>query len=68
MEIFSKRLLELRRVNNVSQRELAEAVGITGRTISKYEKYNYEPSQDILVKIAKFFEVTTDYLLGLTEY
>ena len=68
MEIFAKRMRELRKEKNVSQSQLAEALGVNQKTISSYERNYYEPPQEILVKIAEFFGVSVDYLLGLVDY
>lgn len=65
--MFSKRLRELRTEKQVSQSDLAKALGISNRTISMYEQKNSEPNIETLVKIANYFGVTTDYLVGLTD-
>lgn len=65
--MFAKRLKELRNENQISQTELATALNISNRTISMYEQGNSEPNADILSKIANYFDVTTDYLIGITN-
>jgi len=64
MEIFSQRIKELRIYRNISQQELATILGVNQRTISNWEVREIEPDYDILVLIANYFDVTTDYLLG----
>ncbi|MBD5637027.1 MAG: helix-turn-helix transcriptional regulator [Clostridia bacterium] len=65
---FSKRLKELRKWANLSQTQLAEATGLTQKLISKYERNQTEPTISALIAIARFFDESTDYLLGLQEF
>ena len=46
--------------------QLAQKLGITKQTVSNWENDNIQPSIDMLIKISKIFNVSTDYLLGLT--
>ncbi|MBR6778958.1 MAG: helix-turn-helix transcriptional regulator [Clostridia bacterium] len=64
---FGKTLKELRESKNISQRKLGEFFGVANQTISSWEKGINEPDLDTLIKIAEFFEVSTDYLLGIEE-
>ncbi len=50
------------------QSDLAEAVGIDQRTISNYETGRTNPDSDALIKLADFFGVSIDYLVGRTDY
>lgn len=69
MEIFlGKRLRELREEKGMTQKEVAAALGLNSVTYLHYEKSQREPPLTVLADMAKFFEVTTDYLLGLTDY
>ena len=68
MKIFAKRFLELRLEQNLSQEKLAKVFSVGQQTISKWERDICEPDYNTLVAVAKFFDVTTDYLLGLTDY
>jgi transcriptional regulator with XRE-family HTH domain len=63
---FGKRLKELRLSHNMSQAVLAKNIGIGQSTIADYEKELNTPGSDNLVKIAQVFNVSLDYLLGLT--
>lgn len=65
--MFAQRLKQLRTERQISQSELASALNISNRTISMYEQGNSEPNVETLSKIADFFNVTTDYLIGRTE-
>lgn len=60
---FGKRLKELRIEKKLSQRELGDVFGVCNQTISFWESGSREPDLDTLVKIAKFFEVSVDFLL-----
>lgn len=51
----------------VSRSMVSELMGIPPRCISQYERGDRKPSVDMLVKIAEFYGVSTDYLLGRTE-
>lgn len=65
--MFGERIAEQRKKLGLSQEELAEALNISRSTLAGYEAENKHPPYRTLVKIAKYFGVTTDYLLGLTE-
>jgi len=67
MEILSERLKELRLDSGIKQIELAAALSVNQRTISNWENNVNEPTAETIVKIAKYFGVTTDYLLGLED-
>lgn len=67
MEIFSKRLKELREENNVSLNDLAEAIGSTKSALSKYERGIVTPSLTVACKIAEYFGESLDYIAG-TKY
>lgn len=62
---FGNILRDLRLKSGLSQRELADKLGITKSMISYYELQERAPSPEILIKLAKFFHVTADYLLGI---
>lgn len=64
--MLSKRINELRISFGWTQVQLAQKLGVTKQTISNWENDNIQPSIDMLIKISKIFNVTTDYLLGLT--
>lgn len=68
MKIFRERLLELRKLNKLTQTHVAEHLNISQPSYIRYENGNAEPTLDNLVKLADLFEVTTDYLLGRTNY
>ena len=63
--LISKRIYELRKDKNISQSTLAKEIGVTQKAIDFWEKGINEPKASYIIKLAKFFGVTTDYLLGL---
>ena len=65
---FSKRLREMRMERKMTQRILAEKVGIALRSYQCYEQGTREPSLTLLVLIADELDVSVDYLLGRDEY
>ena len=64
---MNKKLKLLRKDKGVSQKEVAEAIGVTISAYSNYEQGLREPSNQILVNICRYFNVSADYLLGLKE-
>lgn len=65
--MLGERLQELRKDHNLSQKQLADKLNLSVHTISSYERNISEPNDEIKVRIAKLFNTTTDYLLGLTD-
>lgn len=55
---------KLREKNNLSQKELAKILNIANSTLSQYESGDRVPSDDIKIKMADYFNVSLDYLLG----
>lgn len=68
MKIFAQRLKELRTENNYTQNDVATRLGIRQQSYVRYENGSGEPSLATLVAIARLYNVSTDYLLGLTNY
>ena len=62
-----KRLEGLRKARGMSQRQLAAVLGVTHYTISAYENGRSEPGDDIKVRLARLFDVSMDYLLGIVD-
>lgn len=61
------RIRSLRDSQNLTQKMLAEKLKISNQNLSNYERGFRQPDYETLEKIADFFEVSTDYLLGRTE-
>lgn len=65
--MFGERLKALRKSLNLTQKELGEKLNVSGRVVGYYESNDRFPDKDTLTKIADFFEVSVDYLLGRTN-
>ncbi len=65
--MLGKRLTELRRKAGISQKELGGYLGVSHYTISAYEKERSEPSDELKAAMCKYFNVSSDYLLGLID-
>ncbi|MBR2337593.1 MAG: helix-turn-helix transcriptional regulator [Clostridia bacterium] len=61
------KLKELREENNISQTDLAKILNIKQNTYSQYETGKRQLPIDTLIKLAKFYKTTTDYILGLED-
>lgn len=59
--------MKLRQERHMSQRELGEVVAVSGYTISAYELDRSDPNDDIKMRLAEFFDVSVDYLIGLID-
>jgi len=62
--MFGKRLRDLREKNNLQQKELAKELNVLEATVSMWETGKRIPYSDMLIKIANYFKVSIDYLLG----
>ena len=67
MEVFSKRLKQTLKDNNVSQKDLAERIGMSKNIISDYCNGKKMPSIGVLISICKTLNESADYLLGLID-
>ncbi|MCX4362557.1 MAG: helix-turn-helix transcriptional regulator [Clostridia bacterium] len=67
MNEFIKRLKDLRKEKGVTQLQLAQSTGISVSAISSWENNTRIPSALAIIALAKFFDVTTDYLLGVSD-
>lgn len=65
--MLGERIKNLRMNKNLSQVDLAKCLGVTKQSVSNWENENIMPSIEMLIKIANYFSVSTDYLLGLSE-
>lgn len=64
---FNVRLKQLRQKNKLTQGELADILGLKPTAISNYESERNEPCFDKLISLSKYFDVSCDYLLGVTD-
>jgi len=67
MKPFSDRLKELRTEKKLSAKALGNKVGISDGTIIKWENDIHDIKGEYIIKLAKFFDVSADYLLGLED-
>ena len=69
MEIlFKERIVEALKFSGISQKQLAQMLGISESNITNRKKGENLSSVDILFKLCKIFDVSADYLLGLIQY
>ena len=64
---LGRKLRELRQANGLTQKQVAERIGVTTSVISAYENEIRLPSYPALIKLTALFDVSADYLLGITE-
>lgn len=67
MSIFGKRLKELRVEKELTQEQLGRIFNIRKGTVSNWENGNRFPDEKTIIKLADFFDVSIDYLLGRTN-
>ena len=65
--IISERIKELRKEHNLSQMQLAKALNMSQSAVAKWELGKTEPTATAIILLAKLFEESADYLLGLTD-
>ena len=64
---FGARLAELLKEHNLVQATLAKHIDVSQRAVSKWLNHQSEPTASSIIKCAKFFAVSTDYLLGVAD-
>lgn len=65
--MYFKNIKDLREDNDLTQKDLCKILGVAQNTYSQYETGKIPWIDDTLIKLAKFYNVSTDYLLGLTD-
>ena len=68
MSKFPERLKYLRKLKDVTQVELGKHLGYGYTAISNYENFGNEASYDTLMKMADYFEVSIDFLIGYDDF
>ena len=63
--MLNEQIKKLRMACGITQVQLAKSLGVTKQSVSNWENDNIQPSIDMLIRIAEFFQVSTDYMLGL---
>ena len=66
-DIFAKQVFELRKARGISQEKLGKAVGLSHKAISTIESGARSTTIEKLIALARYFEVSIDYLLGLKD-
>ena len=66
-KMYGQRIRELRLEQGLTQNELAQAINTTQKSISKYETEYLDLNTDMIIALCKYFNVSADYLLGLTD-
>jgi len=67
MEYFGDKLRALRMEKKLTQNDLAARLAIVGASVSSYEKSKQYPSVEVLIQLCQIFDVSADYLLGLSD-
>ena len=65
--MVGERLRKIRKDKGITQKELAEIIGINKATVSLYEKNINEPNDSVKGKMARYFKVSMDYLTGVID-
>ena len=68
MKVFAERLIELRKEKGLSQFKLSKELGVSRSLICYWETDRAEPTAINIVKIADYFNVSVDFLLGREDY
>ena len=66
-KVNSVRLKDIREDRDITQRDLAEYLHICQNTYSQYETGKHQLPVEILIRLADYFDTSTDYILGLTD-
>ncbi len=64
---FGERLRSLRTEKKLTQKNVADLLGVSASTVGMYEQGRREPDMNALLSLAKYYDTTVDYLLGLTN-
>ena len=65
---MGEKLKSLRLEKKLTQKQIADRIGLAISAVSSYESGTRYPSFEVLIKLSRIFHVSTDYLLGITEY
>ena len=64
---FGTHLREIRKSHQLTQKQVAEAIGITERNYQRYESDEQKPAFDMLIALADYFKISLDYLAGRSD-
>lgn len=66
--MYGKRIRDLRKENNLTQKELANLIKVDFRTVSFWETERFEPNIEQLIKLCDVFSVSADYIIGRKDF
>ncbi len=64
---MGQKMKRLRKENGFTQKQIAERIGLAVSAVSSYESGARYPSYEVLIKLARIYHVSADYLLGMTD-
>ena len=64
---FAERLVQLRKENNITQKQLAKELSVSEVGVQNYEGERRKPAFDVLIALADYFNVSLDYLVGRSD-
>ncbi len=67
IDVYFKKLKNLRVDNDLTQKQIAEIIGCSQQTYSDYENGKYDIPNEVLIKLADYYRVSVDYILGRTK-
>ena len=67
LKVLSERIKDLRLEKGLGQNQLAELIKVSNASISYWETAKQQPSAEAIFKLANFFEVSADYILGIID-
>lgn len=67
MATLSERLIQLKVDRNLFQKKIAEDLGISVRSYQRYESGERKPDSDTIIKLCKYFNISANYILGLSN-
>lgn len=65
--MYGERIRELRKIKNMTMKELGKRLNLAESTISGYENEARKPDLEVMRKLAEFFDVSVDYILGVSD-
>lgn len=68
MNKFGKRIHDLKVDNDMSSKDLAHLLGVSTRTLARYEDGKSEPTLSVLIKLSEIFNVSIDYIAGTKQF
>lgn len=64
---FPERIIEIKESRGLLQKDIANAIGLSVRNYQRYEKGEQQPTLPFLLKLADYFDVSLDYLVGRSD-